>query len=280
VAKKRTSTRSKKNTPKPLVITDSTPNDVLFPPGFGHGYDPLQKAAHPSEFAAPPSEMKLIPRSEWDARIAEQDATESSLEHIRLRGGPNGGMIPSLDQNGQGFCWMYSVTMSVMMERAAAGQPCVRLSAHAGACKVKSFRDEGGWCGLGAKWVRENGQPPVSLWAEKSMSREYDTAETWKEAAKYKITEDWVDLGKQVYDQNLTADQIATCLLLNIPVAIDYDEWGHSICAIRWVKIEGGSYGPKILNSWTDQWGDRGMSVIQRGWTVDGAVATRVAPGS
>lgn len=261
-----------------FVIDHTTSNDLLY--SNMRGYQKAQRSLYPVEFAAPPSEMVQIDPSEWDARIKEQDELESSLQHIRRRSGPNGGHIPALDQNGQGFCWMYSVTMSVMIQRAAAGQPYVRLSAHAGACKVKNFRDEGGWCGLGAKWIRENGQPPVEKWPEQSMSRQYDTAATWAEAAKYKITEDWVDVAKAVYDQNLTAKQIASCLLLNIPVAIDYDEWGHSICAIRWVKIEAGSYGPLILNSWDDRWGDLGEGVIRRGWTVDGAVATRVTPGN
>lgn len=263
--------------PTPFVIDHATSNDVLFPPGFGRGYDPSQRTACPVPMGDLPSEMKLIPRSEWDARIKEQEELQSSLEHLRNRAGPNGGHIPSLDQNGQGFCWMYSVTMTVMLQRAVAGLPYVRLSAHAGACKVMNFQNRGGWCGLGAKFIRENGQAPVSHWPEKSMSRQYDTAATWAEAAKYKITEDWVEIGKAVYDQNLTVDQLATCLLLNIPCAIDYNEWGHSICALRWVKIEAGSYGPRIINSWTDQWGRNGIADIQRGWTVDGAVATRLA---
>ena len=112
------------------------------------------------------------------------------------------------------------------------------------------------------------------------MSRQYDKPETWANAKEHVVTEDWMDLSSAAYDRNLTVDQLATCLLLNIPCAIDYDEWGHSICAIRWVKIEAGSYGPKILNSWTDEWGDHGMAVIQKGWTVDGAIGYRTSKAS
>jgi len=263
-----------------LIIHDSTPNDVLYPPGFARGYSRADRAMSPVPMAQPPAEMELIDPSEWDARIKEQDEQQSSLEHIRMRSGPNGGHIPALDQNGQGYCWAYSNTMAVMLQRAAAHQPYVRLSAHGIACKVKDFRDEGGWCGLSAEFIKNNGVPPVSVWPEKSMKRSLDNPATWAEAAKYKTTEDWVDYAVAAYDRNMTAKQIATLLLLNIPLAIDYDEWGHSICAIRWVKIEAGSYGPKILNSWTDTWGDKGMGIIQRGWTVDGATGMRVTPGS
>jgi hypothetical protein len=89
-----------------------------------------------------------------------------------------------------------------------------------------------------------------------------------------------VDLTRPVQGQNLTEDQIASCLLQNIPVAVDYQEWGHSICALRWVRVEPGSYSPKILNSWTDNWGDNGMAVIRKSWNVDGAVALCVTGAS
>lgn len=272
--------KSKKNTPKVLVIDDSTSNDILFPPGFGHGYSRAEKTAAPVTLKAPPAEMKLIDPSEWKARIKERNEQQSSLKHIRMRSGPGGKHIPALDQNGQGYCWFYSNTMALMLQRAAANQPYVRLSAHGGACKVKNFKDEGGWCGLSAKFITDFGVPPVSAWPEKSMSRQYDTAATWAEAKKFQTTEDWVDYAVAAYDRTMTVKQIATCLLLNIPLAIDYDEWGHSICAIDWVEIEAGSFGPEILNSWQDTWGQLGMAVIQRGWTVDGATGSRVTPGS
>ena len=163
-----------------------------------------------------------------------------------------------------------------MLARAVALAPHVRLSAHAVACKVKNFRDEGGWCGLSAKFVRENGIPTVGFWAEKSMSRTFDTAETWANAAKHKIDEDWVDLTRPVWGQNLTFDQVATCLLLGIPCALDFNHWSHSVCGLRLVRVEAGSYGIKIWTSWTDSWGDRGMGILRGTKAVpDGAVATR-----
>ena len=266
---------------KPFIIDDSTPTGDLFAPVVdgelkGRGYDP--SSVDPivkSSFGAPPSEMKLIPRSEWDARIDEQEELGSSLEHFRKTMN-NGQMHASLDQNGQGFCWYYSITATAMYARAVAHLPYVRFSPHAGACKVKNFRDEGGWCGLSAKHAREFGFVPEAFWPQKSMSRENDTPATWAEASKYKIVEDWVDLTKNVYDQNLTFDQVATCLLLNIPCAVDFNWWSHSVCAIRLVRVEAGSYGLKIHNSWTDNWGENGMGILRGSKSIpDGAVATR-----
>lgn len=265
----------------PSIIDDTTNNDVLFPAGYGRGCVPRDYSVQPRTTFAPPKDMPLIPRSEWDARIKEQEETQSSLEHIRMRGA-NGGMIPSLDQNGQGYCWAYSVTGTVMLCRARDNQPYVRLSAHGVACKVKGFKDEGGWCGLSAEFIRSKGIPPVDVWPEKSMDRANDNSATWERAKLFMITEDWVDLDvPHVADQNLTEDQIATLLLTNQPCALDFAWWGHSVCGIRWVKVESGSYGIKILNSWGDQWEDNGMSIL-RGEKMKpmGAVCTRVTKAS
>ncbi|HEY1191068.1 MAG TPA: hypothetical protein VGE74_25770 [Gemmata sp.] len=253
-----------------MLITDATGSDALFPAQFGRGHDPGQVV--PRMFA-PPADLRLIPRSEWDARIDEQEAQQSSLEHMRDRA-PGG--MPTLDQNGQGYCWAYSVTRSVMYARLVANLPLVRLSAHSVGCKIKNFRDEGGWCGLSQQFIKENGVCDVSAWPEKSMSRANDTPAAWENAKRYRIEEDWVDLAKEVWNRGLTFDQVATCLLLNVPVVCDFNWWGHSVIATRLVRVEAGSYGLRIDNSWTDQWGDRGKATLQGSRAIpDGAVATR-----
>jgi hypothetical protein len=262
--------------PGEYLIDDSTPDDGLLNPVVdgelkGRGHDPSQYV--PTMFA-PPAELPLIPRSEWSDRIKEQERLKSRLSDIR-------GSIPSLDQNGQGYCWAYSTTSCVMLLRAKANQPYVRLSAHAVACKVKNFRDEGGWCGLSAKFQREQGCPSVDFWPEKSMSRSHDKPETWANAALHKVTEDWVDLGKAVYDQNLTFDQVATCLLSGVPCAVDFNWWSHSVCAVDLVEVEPGSFGLRILNSWSDSWSERGMGVLRGSKAIPtGAVALRVTGAS
>lgn len=265
---------------KPLILDDSTSNDIWHPPGFGTGYVPRDYSVDPPEMFDPPSQMTLIPRSEWDARIQEQEEQKSSLWHLRQKAA-DGEQMPTLDQNGQGYCWAYSTTRCVMYTRAMANQPYIRLSAHAIGCMVKGFRDEGGWCGLSAKFHRERGCPSVEYWPEKSMSRSNDKPEVWGNAALHKVTEEWVDLTRNVYDQNLTVEQLATCLLLNIPVAVDFNHWSHSVCAIQLVKVESGSYGIRIDNSWTDGWGEQGTGILRGGKEVpDGAVAIRVSGAS
>jgi hypothetical protein len=264
-----------------FVIDDSTSPDVLFDPRQARGLVPRDYTAYPPEMFAPPSELPLIPRSEWDARIEEQERLGSSLEHLRatMAGGQ---WFASLDQNPQGYCWAYSTTATVMFARAVSNQPFVELQAHGIACKLMDFADRGGWCGLSAKFAREVGIPSKSVWPDANrMSRTNDRPEAWANAAQYRITEDWVDLTRPVWGQNLTFDQVATCLLTNVPVALDFNWWGHSVCGIRLVRVEAGSYGIKILNSWSDAWGDRGMGVLRGPRAIpDGAIATRVVRAS
>lgn len=239
----------------------------------GHGYVPRNYRTHPPQMFDPPSELKVYPRSEWSDRIKQKTQEKSWLTDLRT--------WPSLDQNGNGFCWAYSTTSCVMLNRSLMNQPYVRLSAHAVACKIKNFRDEGGWCGLSAKFQREQGCPSVEFWAEKSMSRSHDRPETWANAALHKVSEEWVDLTRDVWDQNLSFDIVATCLLNNVPVAVDFNHWSHSVCGIELVEVEPGSFGLKILNSWTDGWGERGTGILRGSKAIpDGAVAIRVAGAS
>lgn len=272
---------AKRKKDAPVIDDESAPglSDLLNPPGFGHGLVERDYTKYPAEMFAPPSEIQLIPRSEWKDRIAERKEQRATGRDLRNRMA-NGKKHKSLDQNGQGYCWAYSVTHTVMYMRAVANQPYQRLSAHAVGCKVKGFRDEGGWCGLSAKFIRENGVPSVEEWPEKSMSRQYDSSETWTAAKANVITEDWVDLTRSVYDQNLTFDMVATCLLQGVFVAVDFNWWSHSVCAIDVVEVEAGSYGLLIQNSWTDSWGDEGLGILRGSRAIpDGAVATRVVTG-
>lgn len=254
-----------------FIIDDSTSTSVTHPTAFGRGHDPAQ--AVPGEFRALPSSIQLVPRSEWSARCRERAEQKSGLRFLRNIGA-NGARMPSLDQNGQGYCWAYSLGMAIMMSRLGAGQPYVRLSPHAVACKIKGFRDEGGWCGLSAKFARETGFPDESVWPQKSMSRAHDNAATWENAKKYQVTHDFADLSRSVWDQSLTLDQVATLLLTNVgPVVTDFNWWGHSVCAIDFIEVEAGSFGLVIINSWTDGWGDAGIAVLRGNKMVpDGAI--------
>lgn len=232
-------------------------------------------------------DFTLIPREEWSSRIRDLVQAQAQLSDIRLTGN-NGQPIPSTDQNGQGYCWAHSPTSANMLLRAAAGLPYVRLSAFSVACPIKNYRDQGGWGAQALDYMREKGVASVAFWPEKSMSRANDNAQTWENAALHKITEGWIDLDAAQYDRKLTFDQVATLLLCKIPVVMDCNWWGHSICGMDLVEVDSSlrltdadRWGVRIWNSWTDQWGDRGMGVLRGAKGIpDGATGPRVTTAS
>lgn len=264
--------------PGELVIDESTPKDDLFRPVVDgqkkkRGYDPSQVV--PQMFD-PPRDLPLIPRSEWSERIKEMEATKSRISDMLLAAD-----IPSTDQDGHGYCWAYSTGGCVIALRAINNQPYVRINPHSVAAIIKGGRDEGGWCGLSAKFLREHGIATEDVWPKHSRSLSNDNDRTRANMALHKVTEEWTDLARDVYDQNLTFDQLATCLLSRIPCAVDYNWWGHSVLACDVVEPERGSFCVRIRNSWTDGWGERGFSVLSGSRSVpDGALAIRVTGAS
>lgn len=264
----------------PIIDTESNAfNDVLFPKDATFGLVPRDYSEYPEEMFSPPSEMDLIPESEWDARYDEQEEQKSSLEHIYLSG-PNGTpAFVNLNQNGHGYCWAYSVGHAIMIDRLRRNLPPVRLNPHSVAAIIKRGRDEGGWCGLSAKFGRENGFAPEGngpgQWPLHSRDLRHDTPALRAEMAKYKLDEEWVDLTRSIYDQNLTRAQLATSELMNIPGPADFNWWRHSVCRIRLVRVERGNWGRLILNSWPN-WGRYGLGVLIGNKAVpNGALAIR-----
>lgn len=267
-----------------FVITDSTDNDILNPKGFSKGFDPSQIPVDLPKpipiFGDLPGQIKEFSDSELLARTQELWERKATLWHLRQIAA-NGQQMPTLDQNGQGYCWAYSVTRGVQYVRAFQNQPYRRLSAHAVGCKIKNFRDEGAWCGLSYKFIMENGVPSIDFWPEKSMSRSNDKPEVWENAAGNRILEGYFDPAVAVYNQSLTLRQELTLLCLNIPVAADRNRWSHSTLDHTPI-IKDGQVWPMGDNSWTDGWGDNGSYVFQGNSMArtDGAVAIRaVAAG-
>ncbi len=237
------------------------------------GCVPRDYDADPVEMRDSPDAIRLYEDDEANQIYDDQQANESSLIHQYLRGNGDGKpAFLNLDQNGQGFCWAYSTAQALMLDRMKRNLPPIRLSAHAVACKIKNFRDEGGWCGLSAKYAREHGYPTVDVWPEKSMNRKYDTPETWANAALHEVQEDWYDLGKKEWDQHLSKKQIRTLGLMNTPQMWDFNRFSHSMCGIGVARI-GTVWSPVVLNSWAG-YGYHGLVVLFDMWP-DNACAIR-----
>jgi hypothetical protein len=238
-------------------------------------------------------QMPTIPRDQWAGIVAHKAQARTRLSDQRNRGN-KGKTIPSRDQNGRGYCWNHSPVSAHLLHRAKLGLPYVDLSAYAGACIIKNFRDQGGWGAHGLEWMVEHGCPTSKTWPQQGTSRNLVNDAMWKEAARYKVTGVIADLQAAVYDRNLSWDQQVTCLLNNWPTIIDLNWWGHSIAgadvengvnlfdqgvrgdsgklatAQEWDVVweyntdfgEYGGFGVRIWNSWGDKWSQNGMGIL------------------
>lgn len=204
-------------------------------------------------------------------------------------------------------CWRHSGTSAHLLIRARDDQPYLDLSPYAGACRIKNYRDEGGWGAQGVDDIMDNGDPTAEFWPQRAVSRQYDNANTWANAKLHRFTEGFIDMGSPQYDRTLTFNQVITCLLSRIPVVVDFNWWSHSVCAADAVngtsqmgitRAESGKLmqlqefdaywginnpvtggiAIRIWNSWGDSWSTNGMGVLTGSKAVpDGATAPRVA---
>ena len=217
----------------------------------------------PPVFGDPPSDMKTLDPSDWDAVYDEQEALQSSLEHLFLPKGIDGpAAFVNLDQNGFGDCWLFSVAHALMLARLRDRLPHVRLNPSSAA--VQLGRLDGGWCGLGAKWATENGFTVEGTGPDEypPHRRVRPSAAALARARNYAAAETWYNAAREAWDQKLSRVQLATTGLTNCPTPSDFNWMSHSVCMVRWVRIERGSWGPLILNSWKG-WGWRGLGVIR-----------------
>lgn len=221
------------------LIDDDTPLERLITPERGRGLEERDYIEKPAGYcaAAPEFNMPVLPREEIAERVRENWANKATLHHLRHVSGPNGGHIPSLWQNGVGYCWNHSVVSAAMLLRAKMGLDYVPLSAFAGAWKIKRGRNQGGWSPEGVQYAFDHGIPSQEFWPQpvgnnssKAMSGQWDTPACWENAKLHKLEEGWMDLSSPYYDRNIPMDQALTAAVLNCPGTGDFYWWGHSVC--------------------------------------------------
>lgn len=232
----------------------------------------LKVDPYPKGSPADPSSIKTFSQADLDAAIAEADAKKTFPFYYVW--------FDALDQNSIGYCWVFSGGACTMISREKTNAKRVKLNPFSTGSVIKNGRDEGGWCGLAYNkgystigCAPEGTGPGEWPWKDLNYRSRY-TAEMQAVMKRYTVTEGYYDLNKEVYDQTLTLAQLYTCLILGFPCAVDFNWWSHSVCAVKVVRIEAGSYGIMILNSWTKTWGENGFSVLRGSQAVpDNAVA-------
>lgn len=261
-----------------IHVDDGTPDHVLeelfrVPEGFSRGLDLGLRSAFggPDEYAygdaatAFPDEL-LIPRGDWQGMIQEMEERKTRISDLVELAG-----LPCKDQNGTNFCWINAPVHCVEVMRVVQNQEMVILSPASAGGPIKGYRNVGGWGREGLVYLIENGCCPVDLWPANAIDRRYNTPENRKAALDFRPVEWW-----ELRPRNL--DQLMSCLLRRIPVAVGLNWWSHEVSYYDPVWING-QPGARMRNSWGMNWpaaGARGYSTLQGSRLLpDDAVAPR-----
>ena len=228
--------------PGELHIDDSTPEHAhAVPEGYGTGLDYSGRSAEGYGTDAEPfPDALLIPRSEWRDRIAEMEQQKSRLSDIIVQAG-----LPPKDQERTLYCWINATTHALEVVRAVQNEPTVILSPASAGAQIKNYRNTGGWDRDALEWLSDKGACPVDIWPANAIDRRYCTPEAKQEALKYRVQRWWnLDCSSD--------EQLISCLLRRIPVAIGLDWWAHEVLACDAVWINN-AIGLRPRNSWGDR---------------------------
>lgn len=257
---------------EPIIgITDPTP---MTPTGYSTGYVPRDYEQRPVGYSSSGltiySKGKLIPRSEWDDRIAFKERNKARISDMLDAAG-----VPSTDQNGTNYCWFFGVVGACQARRAVAGLPFVPLSPACGAAQIKNFRNQGGWVNDAVEWMVEHGVCSTDIWPQAAINRKYLTDESVKQAERFKLLE-WDDIEENDFDammSELLADDPIPC-----PLGLDW--WGHLIFACDGVRLGANKYGVRIRNSWGADYGDNGYAILEERKARGDSYGIRVMSGT
>jgi len=248
------------------VVKDDKHYALSVPEGYSKGLMIRDKDEDPIGGFAKAFDLPLIPRSEWASRIEEIERTKSRLSDISYAAG-----IECLDQNGTNYCWANAPVYCVELLRLASGLGDNRLSPASVAAPIKNYQNRGGWGTQALKYIVNNGIVPADKWPCNAIDRAYYTEENKIIAKEYSVTE-WYDLE----DKNF--EQLMTCLILRIPVAVGYNWWLHEVSAIDALVLGKDEFGIRIRNSWGMRYGKDGYAILtEEKAASDDAVAPRVA---
>ena len=237
---------------KEYLIDDSTPNmheALQFSRFKGMKPRDFSKVGY-CGFKGAKSLPFTIPEVEWKERAEELEKTKTRLSDLIVQSG-----IPSKNQKNTNFCWMYAPVGIIEVNRVVMGAEYISLSPASAASRFTNFRNIGGWGTEAVEFLGDNGVSSEKLWPNAQINRKYNTEESKQDALKYQI-KDWYDLKPR----NL--NELFTCLLLRIPVAVGLNWWGHEVYFCDLVILSNGGYGIRFRNSWGGEYGDNGFSIL------------------
>jgi len=192
----------------------------------------------------------VIPRSDWPRLIKQGQGTFLS-DLIKAA------KIPSKDQDGLGYCWVYASTSTVETCRAIQGQRHVSLSPESVGGPVTGWRNRGGYGEQALDQLTKVGACESTFMDKPNSISPKKWKAGWEDnCANYKITMSWFEVA--------TFDEVMTALFMRMPVSIGLDWWSHQVLLTDPHMFADGTFGPVMRNSWGENWPTEGAG----GWST------------
>ena len=239
---------------EPFIEDETSLHDINHPNGEEQALATgLSTAPVPEGLRAGPFRSqfdgKLVPRSDWQAIIQEMEQRKTRLSDRVTAAG-----IPHKDQGSTNYCWANGPVHAVEILRCKQGQKYVSLSPASIAAPIKNYRNVGGWGDEAMAMITSQGICPSSFWPDNAIDSKYKNDNSDLARSGFTVPEWWSLKSK-------TIDQLMTCLINRMPVAVGFLWWEHLVVAVDPVWVNGAP-GIRIRNSWRN-FGKNGYAIIQ-----------------
>ena len=174
---------------------------------------------------------------------------------------PNGTLITRMNDSVliSGNCWAHGTINAIEICYAMSGYKCPNLNPFPVAYRIKGGRNQGGWAEQALAGVSQFGIPTHDVWpGNKEGMNQWQSPEVIASANRHKVTAS-LELPQNNFAALVTS---LTHPKFARPVTMGLNWWGHLVCAVRAVALDGGKFGILIVNSWGDDWGKAGCGVL------------------
>lgn len=239
--------------------------------GLDYGFGAPLNPSDPFEGAAEPFPSALIiPRRDQAGIIETMHRNGTLLSVMAHEAGK-----PVKFQRKTPLCWGFGTVTGCEYVNLRQNQKYISLSPASVCGPVTNWRYRGGWAKEAIEQIASSGIAPSEMMPDTAMERSRYTPAVQAEAMKRRCQE-WWKLTPGHVDPERCRDEVISCLIRMYPVAAELPWWGHLVCFVDPVIVDG-KVGVKFENSWDVTWGDNGYGTLtgQR-MLPQGAVVPRV----